>query len=50
MRNGYSTKEIKVSRDHDVMIIPKRKSMVEGFENIIISLYVKGISVFDIEE
>lgn len=62
-RNGYSSKkirtsygedEIKVPRDREgsfnPMIIPKRKSMVEGLENVIISLYAKGMSVSDIEE
>lgn len=32
------------------MIIPKRKSMVKGLENVIVSLYTKGMSVSDIEE
>ena len=32
------------------MIIPKRKSMIEGLENVIVSLYAKGMSVSDIEE
>lgn len=32
------------------LIIPKRKSMVEGIENVIVSLYAKGMSVSDIEE
>ncbi|TDS50592.1 mutator family transposase [Myroides indicus] len=63
MRNGYSTKkiktnygeeEIKIPIDCDTsfnpMIISKRKSMVEGLENVIVSLYVKGMSVSDIEE
>ena len=62
-RNGYSKKTIKTSygddqirvpRDRDAsynpMIIPKRKSMVEGLENVIVSLYAKGMSVSDIEE
>ena len=62
-RNGYSTKtiktsygndQIKVPRDRDAsynpMIIPKRKSIVEGLENVIVSLYAKGMSVSDIEE
>ena len=62
-RNGYSTKtiktsygndQIKVPRDRDEsynpMIIPKRKSMVEGLEHVIVSLYAKGMSVSDIEE
>ena len=57
-RKGYSTKtiktsygddQIKVPRDRDAsynpMIIPKRKSMVKGLENVIVSLYAKGMSV-----
>lgn len=62
-RNGHSTKTIKtnsgkaainIPRDRDASfspaLIPKRKSMVEGIENVIISLYAKGMSVSDIEE
>ncbi len=62
-RNGHSTKtiktengkaEIKVPRDRDASfspaLIPKRKSMVEGIENVIVSLYAKGMTVSDIEE
>ena len=62
-RNGHSTKtiktksgktEINVPRDRDAsyspLLIPKRKSMVEGIENVIVSLYAKGMSVSDIEE
>ena len=62
-RNGHTAKtiktengkaEIKVPRDRDASfspaLIPKRKSMVEGIENVIISLYAKGMSVSDIEE
>jgi putative transposase len=62
-RNGHTRKKIKTSlgatevivpRDRDAtfnpMIIPKRKSMVEGIENVIISLYAKGMSNSDIEE
>ena len=62
-RNGYSTKKIRssfgqsqieVPRDRDAsfnpMIIPKRKSMVDGLENVIISLYAKGMTNSDIEE
>jgi len=63
VRNGYSSKkiktsygeeEIKVPRDRDAsfnpMLIPKRKSIFEGLENVIVSLYAKGMSVSDIEE
>ena len=62
-RNGYSTKKIKnslgetnikVPRDREAtfnpMLVPKRKSMVEGIENVIISLYAKGMSNSDIEQ
>lgn len=62
-RNGYGKKkiktsygeaEIKVPRDRDSsfnpMIVPKRESMVEGIEEVIVSLYAKGMSVSDIEE
>jgi len=62
-RNGHSTKiiktdsgkaEIKVPRDRDAsftpVLIPKRRSMVEGLENVIVSMYAKGMSVSDIEE
>lgn len=62
-RNGFSTKKIKTSygeseiqvpRDRDAsfnpMLIPKRQSMVDGLENVIVSLYAKGMTVSDIEE
>lgn len=62
-RNGYGTKrirtsfgdsEIQVPRDREgsfnPMLIPKRQSMVDGLENVIVSLYAKGMSVSDIEE
>ena len=62
-RNGYSTKTIKtgfgkseitVPRDRQAnfnpMIIPKRGNMIDGIENIIVSLYAKGMSNSDIEE
>ena len=62
-RNGYSQKkvktsygesEIKVPRDRDAsfnpMIVPKRGNMVDGLENVIVSLYAKGMSNSDIEE
>lgn len=61
-RNGYSKKKIKTSfgeseiqvpRDRESsfnpMIIPKRKSMLDGLENVIVSLYAKGMSNSDIE-
>ena len=54
IKTSFGNEQIKVPRDRDAsynpMIIPKRKSMVEGLENVIISLYAKGMSVSDIEE
>ena len=62
-RNGFSNKKIKTSfgedniqvpRDRDgsfsPMLVPKRKGMAEGIENIIISLYSRGMSDSDIED
>lgn len=62
-RNGYSKKRIKteegefniqVPRDREAsfepQIVPKRKSMVEGLEDVIVSLYARGMSTSDIEE
>lgn len=62
-RNGHSTKtiksengqtEIKVPRDIDSrfqpMLIKKGESFIDGIENIIISMYAKGMSTNDIEE
>jgi len=62
-RNGHSKKtlkgekgsyEINVPRDREsgfsAMLVRKRQSMVDGIENVIISLYAKGMSNSDIEE
>jgi transposase-like protein len=62
-RNGTSSKQVKTSfgestvqvpRDRDAsfnpMLLPKRQNMVDGLENVIVSLYAKGMSVSDIEE
>ncbi|SCD22275.1 transposase [Proteiniphilum saccharofermentans] len=62
-RNGYGSKTIKtgfgearidVPRDRDSsfepVIVPKRKSLAEGIESLVISLYAKGMSNADIEE
>ncbi len=62
-RNGHTKKRIKTSqgefeilvpRDRDStyspMIVPKRKSIIDGIENVIVSLYAKGMSNSDIEE
>lgn len=54
IRTSYGEAEIKVPRDRDAsfnpIIVPKRESMVEGIEEVIVSLYAKGMSVSDIEE
>jgi transposase-like protein len=53
IRTSYGASDIRVPRDRDAsfnpMIVPKRESMVEGIEEVIISLYAKGMSVSDIE-
>jgi len=62
-RNGYSEKKIKTSygeseiqvpRDREAsfnpILVPKRQNMLDGLENVIVSLYAKGISNSDIEE
>lgn len=62
-RNGYSKKNVRTSfgesvinvpRDREAsfnpMIVPKRKNIVEGIENIIVSFYAKGMSNSDIKE
>lgn len=62
-RNGHGSKTIKtdfgetridVPRDRDAsfdpVIVPKRKSMAEGVESLVVSLYAKGMSNADIEE
>ena len=63
LRNGYTKKklkttlgktEIQVPRDRNSsfnpMIIKKRQSTIDGVENVIISLYAKGMNNSDIEE
>ena len=63
VRNGHSKKKVKTSfgeseilvpRDREAsfnpMIVPKRGSIVDGIENVIVSLYAKGMSNSDIEE
>lgn len=62
-RNGTTSKQVKTSfgestiqvpRDREgsfnPMLLPKRQSMADGLENVIVSLYAKGMSVSDIEE
>lgn len=62
-RNGYQQKSLKtasgpmdiqVPRDRgssfNPMLIPKRQNMIDGIENVIVSLYAKGMSNSDIED
>lgn len=62
-RNGHGKKKIKTSlgeaeisvpRDRDSsfnpVVVPKRRNIVDGIENIIVSFYAKGMSVSDIQE
>lgn len=61
-RNGYQKKRLKTkSGEHEINVprdrestfepalVPKRKGIIDGIENIIISFYAKGMSVKDIE-
>lgn len=54
IKTSFGESQIHVPRDRDgsfnPMIIPKRKSMIDGLENVIVSLYAKGMSNHDIEE
>ncbi|MCF6308829.1 MAG: IS256 family transposase [Flavobacteriaceae bacterium] len=54
VRTSFGESTIEVPRDRDAtfnpMLVPKRKSMVDGIENVIVSLYAKGMSNSDIEE
>lgn len=54
IKNSFGEAEIKVPRDRngsfEPALVPKRKSMAEGVENVIISMYAKGMSNQDIEE
>ena len=54
VRTSFGESEISVPRDRDAsfnpMVVPKRGNMVDGIENVIVSLYAKGMSNSDIEE
>jgi len=54
VRTSFGESEISVPRDREAsfnpMIVPKRGNMVDGIENVIVSLYAKGMSNSDIEE
>ncbi|HEV7382448.1 MAG TPA: transposase [Dyadobacter sp.] len=54
VKTSYGESEIRIPRDRGAsfnpMIVPKRENMVEGIEEVIVSLYAKGMSVADIED
>ena len=54
IRTSYGTKAINVPRDRDgsfnPIVVPKRTSIIGGIENVIVSMYAKGMSNSDIEE
>lgn len=54
LRNQYGEIQVQVPRDREAtfepVLVPKRKNIADGVENVIISLYAKGMSVSDIEE
>ena len=54
IRSSFGESEISVPRDREAsfnpMIVPKRGNMVDGIENVIVSLYAKGMTNSDIEE
>ena len=54
LRNHHGEAEIQVPPDRnssfEPVLVPKRKNIADGVENITISLYAKGMSVSDIEE
>lgn len=54
IRTSFGESRIQIPRDRqssfNPMIIPKRQNMVDGLENVIISLYAKGMSTSDIEQ
>ena len=54
IRSSFGESQIEVPRDRNSsfnpMIVPKRKNIVDGLENVIISLYAKGMINSDIEQ
>lgn len=54
IKTGYGEMEIEVPRDREAsfnpILVPKRESMVEGLEEVMVSMYAKGMSVSDIQE
>ena len=54
LKSKYGAVGIKVPRDRastfEPVVVPKRSSLAEGIEELVISLYAKGMSTRDIEE
>lgn len=54
LKSKYGEVEIEVPRDRagtfEPVVVPKRTSLAHGIEELVISLYAKGMSVRDIEE
>jgi putative transposase len=54
LKSEYGEVEIEVPRDRagsfKPVAVPKRSTLADGMENLVISLYAKGMSVSDIEE
>ena len=54
IKTSLGESEIRVPRDRDgsfnPIIVPKRKNIIDGIENVVISLYAKGMSNSDIED
>ncbi len=53
VRTSFDESQIQIPRDRNAsfnpMIVPKRSNMVDGIENVIVSLYAKGMSNSDRE-
>jgi putative transposase len=54
IKTGFGESQIEVPRDRDgsfePAIVPKRKGLAKGIEDLVISLYAKGMGNSDIEE
>ena len=54
LKSKYGAVKIEVPRDRastfDPVVVPKRRSLAEGIEEVVISLYAKGMSTRDMEE
>ncbi|MBO9573680.1 MAG: IS256 family transposase, partial [Chitinophagaceae bacterium] len=54
IKTGYGEMNIEVPRDREAsfnpILVPKRENMVEGLEEVMVSMYAKGMSISDIQE